>query len=416
MPLRHKAAPGTVITRAGGLISTPESPGVSTMLTCTTLAVKAASTTPPLAARAAVETVRLGSAGLSASYYAMLGLVVHPAAALGLGLVAGAADYVKGNALAAVIDGPGTMRRLIALPLFAVLFVASMIAVDGVLFKLRDALVSGPANVIGEHDRAAADHRAAVAELATLGTVRAPDAIRADMDAAPVSRSVFKRTAECTDITKDESLAACQPLLALRKEMAQAIRKREIEAVRDKAAARLDSLGPRPTSADPQAEAVAHAAGVSVSTAAWILIGIVGLAIELAACFGMYVLGRPVYRPANENRPADGDVRPAGLSDAELAAIRAKFLAPDDRPEGPKPGRSPPLPPNVVPIVDAKARTLRTIRQELAAGRTFPSQAELCRAVGVARSTLSDWLAQWEAAGELPRRQIVGRCKQIASA
>jgi hypothetical protein len=380
------------------------------MFTLTTPAARAASTTPPLAARAAVETVRLGSAGLSASYYAMLGFAVHPAAALGLGLVAGAADYVKGNALAAVIDGPGIMRRLIALPLFAVLFVASMIAVDGVLLKLRDALVSGPAAVIGEHDRAAADHRAAVAELATLGTVRAPDAIRADMDAAPVSRSVFRRTAECTDITKDESLAACQPLLALRKEMAQAIRKRELESARDKAAARLDSLGPRPASADPQAEAVAHAAGVSVSTAAWILIGIVGLAIELAACFGMYVLARPAaHRPANENRPA-------GLSDAELATIRAEFLAPDDRPDGPKPGRSAPLPANVVPLADAKARTLRTIRSELAAGRTIPSQADLCRTVGVARSTLSDWLAEWEGAGELPRRQIVGRCKRIASA
>jgi hypothetical protein len=254
-----------------------------------------------------------------------------------------------------------------------------------------------------------------VAELATLGTVRAPDAIRADMDAAPVSRSVFRRTAECTDITKDESLAACQPLLALRKEMAQAIRKRELEAARDKAAARLDVLGPRPASADPQAEAVAHAAGVSVSTAAWVLIGVVGLAIELAACFGMYVLGRPAQRPADENRPAAGDDRPAGLSDAELATIRAKFLAPDDRPEGPRPGRSAPLPANVLPLPDAKARTLRTIREELAAGRTFPSQADLCRRVGVARSTLSDWLAAWEAAGELPRRQTIGRCKRIAS-
>jgi hypothetical protein len=104
------------------------------------------------------------------------------------------------------------------------------------------------------------------------------------------------------------------------------------------------------------------------------------------------------------------------LSDAELATIRAKFLAPDDRPDGPTPGRSAPLPANVVPLADAKARTLRTIRSELAAGRTIPSQADLCRTVGVARSTLSDWLAEWEAAGELPRRQIVGRCKRIASA
>jgi hypothetical protein len=379
-------------------------------------AARAASTTPPLAARVAVETVRLGSAGLSASYYAMLGLVVHPAAALGLGLVAGAADYVKGNSLAAVIDGPGIMRRLVAIPLFIVLFVASMIAVDGVLLKLRDALVSGPANVIGDHDRASATHTAAVTELARLGAVRTPDAIRADMDRAGVPRRTFVNTRECTDITKDASFEKCKPLLDLRQEMAAAIRKRELEAARDKAAKRLDELGPRPSSADPQAEAVAHAAGVSVSTAAWVLIGVVGLAIELAACFGMYVLSRPAIRPANENHPTGGDDRPAELSDAELATIRAKFLSPDDRPDGPKPGRSALLATNVVPLLDAKARTLRTIRDGLAAGKSFPSQADMCRAVGVPRSTLSDWLAGWEAAGELPRRQTIGRCKRIVGA
>jgi hypothetical protein len=197
--------------------------------------------------------------------------------------------------------------------------------------------------------------------------------------------------------------------------MATAIRKRELEAARDKAGKRLDDLGPRPASADPQAEAVANAAGVSVSTAAWILIAIVGFAIELAACFGMYVLGhRPAPasdRPAN--RPAASQDRPAELSDAELANIRARFLASDAAPEPPPPGRSAPMPANVVPLLDAKSRTLRTIRAELAAGRSFPSQSELCRAVGVARSTLSDWLADWEAAGDLPRRRVDGRRKAI---
>jgi hypothetical protein len=379
------------------------------MTTATTTGASA----PPLTTRAAVETVRLGSAGLSASFYAMLGLAAHPLAAVGLGLVAGAADYLKGTALATLIDGPGFWRRLIAAPLFAVLFVASMIAVDGVLLKLRDALVSGPANAISDHDRATADHKAAVAELATLGAVRAPDAIRADMDAAPVSRSVFRRTAECTDITKDESLAACQPLLALRKEMAQAIRKREIESARDKAAKRLDELGPRPTSADPQAEALAKVADVELSTAAWVLIAIVGFAIELCACFGPYLIGnRPAtVRPANENRPATWE----GLSDAELATIRARFLASDTAPDHPKPGASAPLPSNVIRLPDAKSAALARIGKDLADGRTFPSQADLCRTFGVPRSTMSDWLTEWEAAGQIPARRIVGRCKAVGA-
>ena len=376
----------------------------------TTFAADAASS-PPLAARAAVETVRIGSAGLSAAYYAALGLAVHPAAAVALGIVAAAADYLKGATLAAAIDGPGAVRRIVAAPLFVVLFVASMIAVDGVLLRLRAVLVSGPAAAISSHDRAAADHRAALAELATLGTVRTPDTIRAAMDAAPVSRAVFRRTAECTDITKDESLAACEPILTLRKEMAAAIRKREVEAARDAAAARLDALGPRPAAADPQAEAVAGAAGVEVSTAAWILIAILGFAIELAACCGAYVVNRPAHRPA---RPDD-----RAMSADDLAIIRERFLAPDDRPdgppEGPKPGRPAPAS-NIVRLADAKARALRTIRDDLAAGRTFPTQAELARRVGVARSTLSDWIGEWEAAGDVPRRTVHGRCKRLAAA
>lgn len=337
---------------------------------------------PPLPARAAVETVRVGSAGLSASYYAMLGLTVHPLAAVGLGLIAGAADYIKSNALGAVIDGPGIMRRLIAVPLFLVLFIASMIAVDGVLLKLRDALVSGPANTISDHDRATAAHKAAADELARLGPVRTPDAIRADMDAAPVSRSVFRRTAECTDITKDESLSACQPLLALRKEMATAIRKRELEAARDKAAARIEALGPRPSSADPQAEAVANAAGVSVSTAAWILIAIVGFAIELAACFGMYVLGAPARR----NTVAAGAPTQNDAAQTSLVIEKWDAPAPTKPTGGGKPRKSKP---KLAPASNVLAFPHPVVSALQSAGGTVSSNQELATLMGVTEGEAS---------------------------
>lgn len=155
------------------------------------------------------------------------------------------------------------------------------------------------------------------------------------MDAALVPRSVFNRTKECTDITKEESLAAGKPLTDLRKEMATAIRNRELESARDMAAKRLDALGPRPASADPQAEAVASAAGISVSQATWIPIAVIGFAIELAASFGMYVLG---HRPTAGKEPAD---RPAELSGDELATIRAGFFAPDVRRRCPRTSSSP---------------------------------------------------------------------------
>lgn len=342
------------------------------MFTATTPGASA----PPLPARAAVETVRVGSAGLSASYYAMLGLTVHPLAAVGLGLIAGAADYIKSNALGAVIDGPGAMRRLIAVPLFLVLFVASMIAVDGVLLKLRDALVSGPANTISDHDRATAAHKAAVDEIARLGTVRTPDAIRADMDRAAIPRRTFVNTRECTDITKDASFETCKPLLDLRQEMASAIRKRELEAARDKAAARIETLGPRPSSADPQAEAVANAAGVSVSTAAWILIAIVGFAIELAACFGMYVLGSP-----RAKQPTARDT--AQTSFAISAAPTPPAPAPTG---GGKPRKSKPKP---APASNVLAFPHPVVSALQSAGGTVSSNQQLATLMGVTEGEAS---------------------------
>jgi hypothetical protein len=138
------------------------------------------------------------------------------------------------------------------------------------------------------------------------------------------------------------------------------------------------------------------------------------LIFELAALvsFGFAFGHRPAtVRPANENRPATWE----GLSDAELATIRARFLASDTVPDHPKPGASAPLPSNVIRLPDAKSAALARIRTDLADGRTFPSQADLCRTFGVPRSTMSDWLTEWEGAGQIPARRIVGRCKEVGA-
>src|SRR5262249_39082400 len=56
------------------------------------------------------------------------------------------------------------------------------------------------------------------AELGALGTPRSTQAVRAAMDAivgdAPgqVAARTYRATRECTDITRDESAKACQPL------------------------------------------------------------------------------------------------------------------------------------------------------------------------------------------------------------
>ena len=255
----------------------------------------------------ALETVRLGSAGLSASYYAALGLVAHPLAAAGLGVLAFALDYSKAHVMRASASAPTLPRRIAAGGIFLALFLASMIAVDGSLMKLRSDWTGSRADTIGEWDRTQADYQAAAAELDRLAGVRSIADVKAALDAAPVSRKVFARTSECTDVTRTDSFEACKPILDLRQEMAQAIRKRELEGKREAAKARLDAM-PRPAAADPQADVIAKAMqpwGLSEELVAYLLVAIVGLAVELVACFGLWVLSEPP-RPvaANDTDPA----------------------------------------------------------------------------------------------------------------
>jgi hypothetical protein len=52
----------------------------------------------------------------------------------------------------------------------------------------------------------------------------------------------------------------------------------------------------------------------------------------------------------------------------------------------------------------------------LALGERFGSQNELKKRYGVAKSTMSDWLSEWEANHLIAARSQSGRCKQIADA
>jgi hypothetical protein len=52
----------------------------------------------------------------------------------------------------------------------------------------------------------------------------------------------------------------------------------------------------------------------------------------------------------------------------------------------------------------------------LALGERFASQDELKERYGVAKSTMSDWLNEWERSGLVPARTQSGRCKSLAKA
>ena len=64
-------------------------------------------------------------------------------------------------------------------------------------------------------------------DLAKAGTRSQPE-IKAEMERVEIPKRIWRRTAECTEATEDESRAACAPFFALRQELARAIRADEL--------------------------------------------------------------------------------------------------------------------------------------------------------------------------------------------
>jgi len=237
----------------------------------------------------AVQVVTLASATLSCTYYGLQApdvivtlawFSINPVE-IGLGLTAFALDVLKPEMLRiAGTAGLGGARRIAAGAVFAVLFIASMIAVDGMMMKLRSDWAAGRGN-----------------------------AIQADVQAANIDSWLWKRSKQCSDVTAPESKVACKPILELYKERGAAARKAELEPQLAAARAKLAAIEP-PKSADPQAEALAKASGRDVEVISYLLVAVIGFGVEIVACLGLWLLSRP--RPA---APAAGHGRTTGKAE-----------------------------------------------------------------------------------------------------
>lgn len=239
--------------------------------------------------RVAVGIVCAGSATLSATYYAtwapdlatMVGLAVF-AFALDLTkplMFRAATEAARDSRWGAVIGG-GAIACLLA--------VVSMIAVDGMLLKLRKDTSGGREHVMGAHDRAAAAFRKAEAELAAIGQVVPVASLEAQLEnAVPVN--VWRRTAKCADVTQAGSREACEPALRIREQIAMSRRHTELESELRMARKVLDG-SQRPAAADPQIEVLSHATGWDAAKILLALTWLAGGAMELVSCFGMALL------------------------------------------------------------------------------------------------------------------------------
>lgn len=153
-----------------------------------------------------------------------------------------------------------------------------------------------------------------------------------------------------------------------------------------------------------------------------------GSVISLGYVFGHRPAGRSADRPADLLAPSVAHQQPAHTpseadrqqtsfgGDAPLAYFMGE--QPDNGSSGgssgpDKPHRPAPKGPPSAPD-GRKDEVLAALLTDLALGRTFGTQRELQGRYGVERSTMSDWLREWEGAGLIPARRTVGRRKELA--
>jgi len=243
----------------------------------------------PSPSRVAVGVVCVGSAALSAFYYAEWAPSL--ATSIGLAGFAAALDLVKTLMFSTAADavrerrygamlGSGVTACLLA--------VVSMIAVDGMLLKLRKDTGSGREHVMGAHDRAADAYSKARAELASLGQVEPVASLEARLETT-VPVDVWRRTAKCTDVSKAASREACEPAQRIREQIAKSRRAADLESRIGDARKVLDGSA-RPAAADPQIEVLSRATGWNEATLLLALTWLAGGAMELVSCFGMALL------------------------------------------------------------------------------------------------------------------------------
>ncbi len=130
------------------------------------------------------------------------------------------------------------------------------------------------------------------AELSALGKPRPVSVIQADVNAVRIDPTIWRRSAQCSDVTEPDSKRACQPVLELYKERGNAAKKAELEPDVTNLRARLAAMK-RPNEAHWGEVFVANFWSVAM-----------GLGIVLLATFGPVLFAVAVPAAAAPTEPA----------------------------------------------------------------------------------------------------------------
>lgn len=286
----------------------------------------------------------------------------------------------------ALTPGRPARQRIVSGLAAGLLLTISITAMASHILEAQRAQVADEGGARGRYDRVKAAHDKAVAELQSLGQPRPVSVIQAEVSAAKIDMAIWRRSAQCSDISRDDSKTACAPILTLYKERGQSARKMELEPEVARLRSELAQLH-RPEEQSKSEEAVAGGW-------AWIM----GLGVVFIATFGTVIFA--TVDPAAK-RDTPPPPREPGIAVAPTVVVPPPSLpVPSTGPGGSKSERD----------------ALADLRLLLQAGQEIPSQDWLSERWGVRKSTTSKWLAKWEAEGHSFRRPHAGKARTVTMA
>lgn len=191
----------------------------------------------------------------------------------------------------ALTPGRPARQRVVA-GLAAVLLLAiSITAMASHILEAQRAKIGDESGAAAAYQRAQAAYDTAAAELAGLGNPRAVAVIQAEVQATRIDMAAWRRSAQCSDISREDTKRACEPILELYKERGAAARKAELEPEVARLRAELAAM-PKPAA---EASAVETEVG---SYWAWIM----GLGVVFIATFGTVIFASAVPETAGPAR------------------------------------------------------------------------------------------------------------------
>lgn len=196
-------------------------------------------------------------------------------------LAAVAVSLSQARAAWVALTPSGPVRQRIVAGIAACLLLSiSITAMASHILEAQRAKVSDEGGARGRYDRAKAAYDTAASELAKLGNPRPVPVIQAEVQSTKIDMSVWRRSQQCADISRDDTKTACEPILKLYVERGAAARKAELQPEVARLRGELGKL-------DRPAEATASEDAVS-GIWAWIM----GLGVVFVATFGTVIFAR----------------------------------------------------------------------------------------------------------------------------